>query len=469
MPAGVIIAEAPSGKLILANQQVNHIWRHPFIEAASIAEYNRYTGFYPAGRAYTPDEWPLARSLMQGVSVTNEEIEILRGDGTRGTVSVSSSPIWDHLGQITSAVVTFSDISEQKKAEEALLYQSQLTKTIADNAASCLFMIDTNGRGTYINRAGEIMTGYTFEEIRGQVIHELVHHTRPDGTPYPISECPLDGALPLGIEVRNHEDVFIRKDGTFFPVLCAASPITKNGVLVGTVIEVQDITERQRLERRRDEFLSLASHELKTPITSIKALAEFQLRRVQHRDANEKELKALESINRQADRLTRLVNDMLDVSRIATDRLTIQFEDVDLSALVREVIEQQQMVHTTHTFILRDLYPCIVYANHDRLQQVMLNLVSNATHHSPAGSTIRITMQPARDEVIVSVQDEGVGIPRNKQDKLFQRFYQAQEKPARGLGLGLYISKDIIRRHGGMIWVESEEGKGSTFFFSLPS
>lgn len=468
MPGGVIIAEARSGKLSMANEQVNHIWRHSFIEAASIAEYNQYNGFHPDGRSYTPEEWPLARSLLRGEIVTNEEIEILRGDRTRGTISVSSSPIRDHAGQITAAVTTFSDITEQKKAEEALRYQSQLTKTIADNAASCLFMIDTQGRGTYINRAGENITGYTLEEIQGQVLHELIHHTRPDGTPYPISECPLDRALPLNVEVRDHEDVFVRKDGTFFPVVCAASPISKNGVLVGTVIEVQDITERKRLERRGDEFLSLASHELKTPITSIMGFAELLLRRAQKRQTPEPELKVLESINRQADRLTRLITDMLDVSRIATDKLTIQFEDVDLSAFLHEVVEQLQMVNGSHTFTLNDSYPCIVYANHDRLQQVMLNLLSNAIHHSPEHSTIRITLQQVRHEAIVSVQDEGVGIPKEKQAKLFQRFYQAQEQPARGMGLGLYISREIIERHGGMIWVVSEEGKGSTFSFSLP-
>jgi PAS domain S-box-containing protein len=135
-------------------------------------------------------------------------------------------------------------------------YQSELTRTIADNAASALFMMDARGLPTYMNPAAEAMTGYTLDEIRGAPLHDAVHHTRPDGTPYPLEECPIDRALPTQKTLKPYEDVFVRKDGTFFPVLASASPIVSDGRPVGTVIEVRDITEEKRAEGERAELLA---------------------------------------------------------------------------------------------------------------------------------------------------------------------------------------------------------------------
>lgn len=242
----------------------------------------------------------------------------------------------------------------------------------------------------------------------------------------------------------------------------AGTPIRMLGVLM-------DITDRKALESRRDEFLSVASHELKTPVTAIKAVTELLLRTAGKRDASEKELRALNTVNQQADRMTRLVNDMLDVSRIAAGKLAISFESVDLCELLTEVVEQQQLVHSVHILTLEPCVSCTISGNHDRLQQVVLNLVANAIQHSPQGSAISILMYQDTDQVTVSVRDSGSGIPKENQAHLFERFYQAQSNPARGLGLGLFISKEIIEQHGGHIWVESEHGHGSTFSFTLPT
>lgn len=123
-----------------------------------------------------------------------------------------------------------------------------INRTITDNATACLFMMDAGGRCTFMNPAAERVTGYPFAEVQGKILHDVIHHTRPDGTPYPLSECPINRALPQNHPMRAHEDVFVRKDGSFFPVLCAASPIIENGVPVGTVIEVRDITEEKQAE-----------------------------------------------------------------------------------------------------------------------------------------------------------------------------------------------------------------------------
>jgi PAS domain S-box-containing protein len=148
------------------------------------------------------------------------------------------------------------DVTERKREEEilraserALQYQHKLTRIITDNATACLFMMNAEGRCTFMNPAAEQVTGYSFAEVEGRTLHDVIHHTHPDGRPFPMSECPIDRALPQNRQVQGHEDVFIRKDGTFFPVVCAANPITENGVPVGTVVEVRDVTQEKQAER----------------------------------------------------------------------------------------------------------------------------------------------------------------------------------------------------------------------------
>ncbi|WP_166397042.1 PAS domain S-box protein [Rubrobacter marinus] len=176
------------------------------------------------------------------------EYRFLHADGSwRYLESAATDLLSDP--SVRGVVVNSRDVTERKEAEEALRYQSQLNKTITDNAASCLFMMDVMGCPTFMNPAAEAATGYTLEELRGRTLHDSVHHTRPDGSHYPISECPLGEALdPASTGVTKVEEVFVRKDGTFFPVSCSVSPLDRDGERVGAVLEFQDVTERKRAE-----------------------------------------------------------------------------------------------------------------------------------------------------------------------------------------------------------------------------
>jgi PAS domain S-box-containing protein len=157
--------------------------------------------------------------------------------------------------------VTFADVTARVDAESELRRQVELTRLITENAETALFMMDTRGHCTFMNPAAERLTGFTLDEIRDMPLHDAIHHTRPDGSPYPISECPIDRALPEDSSVRAHADRFIHKDGTFFDVLCAASPIVRDGVSVGTVVEVRDVTERRRIEAEREKLIAEVSAE----------------------------------------------------------------------------------------------------------------------------------------------------------------------------------------------------------------
>lgn len=222
--------------------------------------------------------------------------------------------------------------------------------------------------------------------------------------------------------------------------------------------------------RARDDFLSIASHELKTPLTTLTLRLEQLVRRVragQPVDGNHVGLALA-----QVDRLTALTNDLLDVSRIASGRLTIRKEPISLAALVREAVANAGVDQGKHAIALDEVREDMVVAgDSDRLQQVLVNLLDNAIKYTPMGGTIRVSLSQRDGEAVLSVADPGIGIPKEQQGMLFERFFRAQNAPSSsygGLGLGLHICRDIVERHGGRIWVESDVGRGSIFRVALP-
>jgi two-component system sensor histidine kinase/response regulator len=245
------------------------------------------------------------------------------------------------------------------------------------------------------------------------------------------------------------------------------------------------LEQLQEIDRLKSRFLSMASHELKTPLTSISGLAQVLLRRMRRRlemgrpddtdwlEEQNGHVGRLELLNSQTARLGRLVDELLDVSRIESGKLEFRMQPVDMVQLLSEVAGRMQLSTSQHTLEveLNGTAENPVNADRDHLEQVLDNLVSNAIKFSPDGGTIFLRLDDQGDMVTVSIQDPGVGIPEDQLDAVFGLFYQAEDPVSRrtgGMGLGLYISKEIISRHGGRIWAESEPGAGTTFNFSLP-
>jgi signal transduction histidine kinase len=229
----------------------------------------------------------------------------------------------------------------------------------------------------------------------------------------------------------------------------------------------------------------MASHELKTPLTSISGLSQVLLRRMKRRladgppsdqewgDEHRAHVDRLELLNSQTARLGRLVDELLDVSRIESGKLDFHWAEVDMAELVTEVANRLQMTTPVHTIEVDPdgVAGNPVLADRDHLEQVLDNLVTNAIKFSPDGGTIRVLLRDSPDDVVVSIQDMGVGIPAGQLEAIFGLFYQAEDPVSRragGMGLGLYISKEIVTRHSGRIWAESVPNKGSTFNISLP-
>lgn len=238
----------------------------------------------------------------------------------------------------------------------------------------------------------------------------------------------------------------------------------------GISIYIHNISNRKELESQKDTFISIASHELKTPVTTIKAYNQLLLRQSdKHQSTNSMHI--LMKMHNQIERLITLINDLLDVSRIQSGKMVLQKNAFFIDELVRQIADEFSQSVPTHRIHVLKTQHIVVNADVEKIQQVIVNFITNAIKYSPEGSDINIWVDSTNEKVVVGVQDSGRGISKEQQQKIFDRFYQVTESGVKrqGLGLGLYISNQIISYHKGRIWVISEPGRGSEFYFSLPN
>ncbi len=298
---------------------------------------------------------------------------------------------------------------------------------------------------------------------------DSLNNIKIDGKFINPSESPLALSLQTGKTIIGKEYLYERQDGKHIYLTVNSSPIRKkDGKIIAAASIINDVTEKKEMEARKDDFVNMASHELKTPITSMKIYVEFLIRKIK---GDERTLKTLNSIQYQTERLEDIVNNLLDVSRLQTGKLSFNREDFDLGELVTETVEGLKDAVKQQKLTFEEKKNIRVYADKFRIYQVLTNLITNAIKYSKSGTEIEVKIKKWHGNATVSVQDFGIGIVKDQQKKIFDRLYQVNddnEKTFPGFGMGLYISQEIIRRHKGKIWVESEKGKGSTFFFSLP-
>ena len=361
-----------------------------------------------------------------------------------------------------------TELAQRKEVERRLRVSEEehaRLAAIVESSNDAIVSKTLDGIITSWNAAAERLFGYSAKEAIGKHITLII-------PPELYSEeNEILSKLRRGIRIEHYETVRQRKGGSLVEVSLSISPIKdRRGRIIGASKIARDVSERRELERRKDEFIGMASHEMKTPVTALKGFTQLLQRRLKNHDDADA-LHFLTRMDQQIDRLTTLIRDMLDLSKIQNGQLEYRMGVFDLTELVQEIIENVQETAQTHRIILEKTVVAQINGDRDRIGQVLINLLTNAIKYSKDADKVVVRMATHAGNVRVSVQDFGIGISEAHQEKIFERFYQANEhggKSSSGLGIGLYIAHKIIERHQGRIWVKSRKGEGSTFFFQLP-
>ncbi|MCL5961499.1 MAG: ATP-binding protein [Chloroflexi bacterium] len=351
--------------------------------------------------------------------------------------------------------------------------EKQNLQIIIDSMPEGVVICDAEGRITITNKAADEL--YRRPVPYGAPVDEYAEDLqlyRPDGTLYPSLELPLARSALQSETLKGVEMIIKWPTGEQKPLLCNTAPLFDHeGALAGAVGVFQDISALKEIEHLKDEFLSVASHELKSPLTSLKGFAQILHERVRPTQLYEEFRVPLQIIDSQVDKVVWLVNRLLDVSRVQMGRLEMKPQRINLAELVSKQVDQARVKSEKHQWVLDVQDDVVGYWDPGYIEQVVTNLLDNAIRYSPNGGEIRVSMRRADGKAYLSVADQGIGIAPEALSNLFKRYYRsegAKRISAEGMGIGLYVTHAIVDAHGGRIWVDSEPGKGSTFSVELP-
>ncbi|HCU55254.1 hypothetical protein A2574_03165 [Candidatus Shapirobacteria bacterium RIFOXYD1_FULL_38_32] len=353
------------------------------------------------------------------------------------------------------------DVTERRIAREEL----QKLYSAVEQTLDGIFITTLNGQILYVNPAFEKITGYSEKEVLGKNPNIIKSGKHKKAYFSKMWKTINRGKTFRGVVINK------KKNGELFYTDHTITPVKdEHGNITYFVGIWKDITSHIEEEKRKDEFISIASHELKTPITTVKVFT--QLLQKMFKDSDNVEVnKYLDRMGYQVDKLTNLVRDLLDVSRLQSGKLELRKEKFDIGKLIKEIAENFEATNNTHKIFIEGKPRKMIKADKDRIEQVIINLISNAIKYSPDAKKVEIKVESEKNDIIISVKDFGVGIAQEYLNKIFGRFYRVydtRDKTFPGLGMGLYISYEIIERHKGKMWVESKKDEGSTFYFSLP-
>jgi PAS domain S-box-containing protein len=358
-----------------------------------------------------------------------------------------------------------ADMAARKQAEEALRQSEERFRSLIENAQDLIAIISQDGVLRYCSPSVARVLGYSQEDLLERHMFPFVHEEDLPRVQEAITDILRTPGKSCSAEYR-----FLHKDGSWRTLESMSTNLLDEPAIGGLVFNSRDVTERRAAEKLKDELVSTVSHELRTPLTSIRGFAELMRKREY---PPEKRQEFLSVIQTEATRLTKLINDFLDIQRIESGKQTYDLQWADLLPLLEQSLTVFRGAGGDHLFqfVHPDRLPS-TRIDGDRIQQVLANFLSNAVKFSPHGGTITLGAKHQGEELVVWVADQGVGIPPEALSKLFGKFYRVNNEDTRsigGTGLGLALVKKIIEAHGGRVWVESTPGKGSTFFFSLPA
>lgn len=403
-------------------------------------------------------------------------------DGKPGTLQYSYQPIVDKTGKVCCILQrvnkpSFDGITQLEQTiqaneslENSLRESEQRLRSILETMAEGVGVTDASGQMVYANPMAQRILGLKEKDIKKRTYDDPQwQNLRIDGTPLPSEEHPMSIMMQTQKPVTDHEIAVKPPDGDIIYLSINAAPMfDEKGVLTGGIGTFMDVTERRLVTQSKDDFISIASHELKTPVTALKGSL-YMLQKKSMDLSEEIKVKLVDQSVQSLNRLTVLIDELLDTRRLEKGHLKLDKKPFVLSDLF-----EQCRANFNHQLAKKitfggDLHERVT-ADMQQIGQVMVNLINNAIKYAPESDIAIKANKLDEKEMMISVKDDGPGIPEQKRAQLFERYYRAdyQGQKFSGLGLGLYICADIIKNHGGTIGVDSELGQGATFWFTLP-
>ncbi|MDV2480724.1 PAS domain S-box protein [Methanoculleus sp. Wushi-C6] len=484
LPAGVIVVDAPSGELVLGNEQASRILEHRYPATGRVQDLFAGIGLHPDGRPYRPDEWPVCRSIAAGERVAGEEIRFVRADGTTGFIEVSSAPIACSGGEPRYGVAVFSDITERKRAQEARLEQEEQLRSLIESSADGILITDEAGRITTWNMGMEAITGLSAGSVSGMPAWEVLSRVVNEEWAGPDNRARYraiwerllrDGAYRhlnrlLEVQIQTPQGIRHLQQNVF------VTP-TRQGFRVGCI--VRDITDgRWTDEALRHHAEDLAR--LNADLEYAQREANLYLDILTHDIGNTENVSNLyadllvESLQEETEatdyarKLRRSVRRSIEILGMVSKIRRIHFGKAELAPADLDAVIQDEIGR----------YPAgaVRYRGHasrvlvdEHLAEVLSNLIGNAVKHGGPGVAVTVRTEDAGEFVRVSVEDTGPGVPDGEKEAVFHRY--EQQKRGVGEGLGLYLVKILVERYGGKVWVEDRvpgrPEEGAAFRFTL--
>jgi PAS domain S-box-containing protein len=494
-----VIAADPTGRIMYMNSTAEGLTGWPLTKAKGLPLVDVFNIVNEKTRVRVENPADLVIRIGHIVGLANHTVLISRA-GVERAIADSAAPIVDDTNRILGVVLVFRDVTEERRAEEAIAEQREWLETTLESIGDAVIATDVRGHVVFMNPVAERLTGWRSDRARGRActeVFQIVNEQTRREAENPVTRVLAEGAI---VGLANHT-LLISTDGTERPIDDSGAPIrNRDGHIVGVVLVFRDVSERRRLEierlavasererlldaervarseaerasRVKDDFVAMVSHELRTPLNAILGWTQLMM---QERNPAILE-RGLDVVARNTRVQAQLISDLLDVSRIVAGKLRLEIHPVDLDTVVREAVEALQPEAKVKGIEIRtDIleYPGPIAGDPARLQQIVWNLVSNAIKFTPSGGTVVVSIRRQEPNVEIVVQDTGVGIRPDVIDHVFDRFHQADWSITRrfgGLGLGLSIVKHLAELHGGSVHGESAgEGQGSTFRVMLPS
>lgn len=387
-------------------------------------------------------------------------------------INDTCSGVFDEKNKPIAIIGTIKDITDRKKEWDELVRSEEKYRILAETSADGVFTTDSLGRLTYVNPS--------FEKIcrrqKNQILARPFRNYLVEDSIYFFQQIFID-ACKKNEKIENIELELVADDGCIVPIEANIAPLNKETEFSGIICTIRDITQRKEIEdefkkneRLKTEFMNIVAHELRSPVTPIKGYLDLI---IHDAESNEKVKNWAKISLRNTERLLKLVNDILDVSRLDSDTMRFNMEKINPFELCNEIVEDMRIAITNKKLEFKINIPKQlphIFGDKIRLSQVLKNLIDNSIKFTDAGF-IALTVEKKDKFILITVEDTGIGISNNELQKIFTKFYQVytgEDRNNHGTGLGLFISKEIIKKHNGAIWAESNIGKGSRFIIQLP-